>query len=191
MHLNQKHRHRPGRQPLAVLMMVFCIFLLPTCLFASDAQEFAFYLEATNKYFGIYEYTNNAPILILNSKATLLVDAPRTFRIGFLQKGITIPYGPFSFTNGAPIQIGKYLFTLITRGLFDVREKLTQQAAEGEAFKGAQRAKGLTEWNGAWVSSNALCAAQAKEKAFLLPAEKRAAAKRVQAWALYNRGRKS
>ena len=172
----QQNRNSRKSPFYLLLLTTFAVMaLLPARLLASDAPEFAFYLEATNKYYGMFEYTNNAPLSIFNSKATLLVDAPRSFRIGIPLRGGTIPYGPFAFTNNAPIQIGKYQFTLINRDLFDVREKLAQQTAEEDAFRKTQQSKGLVEWNGAWVSSNALRIAQDKEKALLLSAEKHAA----------------
>jgi len=160
---------------LTALSVLVCLFILPFALRASDAQEFALYLESTNKYYGVFDYTNNAPLQLLGSKATLQVDALRTFHIGIPQRGILVSYGPYAFTNGAPVQIGKYSFTLINRGLFDIREKLAQEAAAEEGFKKEQQAKGLVEWNGAWVSSNALRVALARENAILLPAEKRLA----------------
>ena len=156
------------------LAAVLCLLTVSSRVFASDAMEFALLFQTTGKYYGMYDYTNNAPIL--NGKGTLLVGTGRTFRIELCERGLVLPYGPFAFTNMAPVQLGKHPFTLVTRGLYGVRGKLAQQAAAEAAFKDAQRAKGLVEWNGVWVSSNSLRVAQERVAAVLLPAEKRLAA---------------
>lgn len=153
----------PGKRNGAGMLMLLLLTAATGHSAEADVREFVLRHGQTGRIYGLYAYTNGAPVL--NGRGVLCASTGLSFRIKFLDRGVSSTCGPFAFTNGAPVRLGEHDFRLITRGLYDVREELARQAEVDRGFADAQRAKGLVEYGGAWVTTNALRAAREGEAA--------------------------
>jgi hypothetical protein len=119
------------------------LFLLLTCSVVSAAQVFM--LQSTNdgKYFGPYQYVDNAKIL--NGNASILPGSNQTFKVKGYVRGIAKTYGPFDFKNGGHVVLGTSDFILITEGIDKVQREIAARKAKAEQEEAAKKAKAEQE----------------------------------------------
>lgn len=124
---------------------------------------------------------NGHGLLIISTNNAMTAETNQTFRVRFSESGITLLRGPFEFKNGTQLRLGQHTMTLLTENPDQLRTQIKEQKVkqrqraeqkrrEDETrrreelarqeeqerqriqYEASQEAKGLTKYNGQWMT---------------------------------------
>lgn len=118
----------------------------------TPAVEFVLREEKSGKFYGVFQFKNNADIALAEGTGQISTTNPASFSIVLYARGIRADFGIFSFTNGASVVTREFTYSLITDNIAEAKVTIEKERAELRRYEQEQIKKGLVKYGGTWLT---------------------------------------